>query len=47
MTNRAALEHEKITVNGNDYVPLEMVKQILDEIANEMGVIPNLLSLLY
>ena len=47
MTYRESLEKEKITLNGNDYVPLEKVKEILDEIENELGVIPNLLKLLY
>ena len=47
MTYRESLEKEKITLNGNDYVPLEEVKEILDEIENELGVIPNLLKLLY
>ena len=32
MTYRESLEKEKITLNGNDYVPLEKVKEILDEI---------------
>ena len=47
MTYRESLEKEKITLNGNDYVRLEKVKEILDEIENELGVIPNLLKLLY
>lgn len=47
MTYRESLEKEKITLNGNDYVSLEKVKEILDEIENELGVIPNLLKLLY
>lgn len=47
MTYRESLEKEKIALNGNDYVPLEKVKEILDEIENELGVIPNLLKLLY
>ena len=41
MTYRESLEKEKITLNVNDYVPLEKVNEILDEKDNELGVIRN------
>lgn len=47
MTYRESLEKEKITLNGTDYVPMDRVKEILDEIENELSVIPNLLKSLY
>lgn len=47
MTYRESLEKEKITLNGNDYVPMDKVKEVLDEIENELSIIPGLLKLLY
>ena len=47
MTYRESLEKEKITLNGNDYVPMDKVKEVLDEIENELSIIPNLLKSLY
>lgn len=46
-TYRIDLEKLKITINGDDYVPMESVKEILDEIENELRFVPDLLKRLY
>lgn len=46
-TYRKDLEKVKITLNGDDYVPLEKVTEILDDIEAELKDIPNLLKWLY
>lgn len=46
-TYRESLDKDKITLNGEDYVPFDEVARIFDEIEDQLGYIPELLKLLY
>lgn len=47
MTLREELKSEAITVNGDEYVLLEQVEEILNEIENTLLPIPDLMKRLY